>query len=65
MMVGGKVGQMRLDLGDDLRVLGPVAPLPERGAEVVVLDVFALAIQNQLREATLAIGLDGLRGQRG
>ncbi len=41
-------------------VTGAVAVLPERGAEVVALDELVLAVEHQLAEAALAIGLDGL-----
>ena len=40
-----------------------LAPLPEGSAEVITLDKLTLAIENQLIETALAIGLDRLVGE--
>ena len=57
---GGDVLQVDLQFLGDVRIVGLVAAIPERGAVVVQRHVFALAFEHQLGEAALAIGLDGL-----
>ncbi len=39
--------------------------LPERRAEVVTLHELVLTLQNELREAALAVGVDRLHGEVG
>ena len=65
MKVRRDILEVDLQLLHDLGILRALAVLPERRAEVVALDELVLAVDDQLAEAALGVGLDGLHGEVG
>ena len=55
--------QIDFELFDHLRIVAVLPPLPEWRVEAVSLRVLEFALQHQIREAALSIGLDGSHGE--
>ena len=58
MIMLRQVAQVRLQLRDQLRMVGGIAPLPERRIEAIGRHVLLLGLQHEARELAARIGID-------